>query len=90
MVTRKNLTRLYSSRMSPRQLVRILCNVYRASDDEVGNFVEKFAEIEGLMDTPIRSFPRQPRERLSLGLFYGFPCDFYLFDERFKIPECCA
>jgi capsular polysaccharide transport system ATP-binding protein len=71
--------------MSPRQLVRILCNVYYASDDEVGSFIENFSEIEGLMDTPVKALPRQQRERLALGLFYGLPCDFYLFDDQFKV-----
>jgi len=84
LVTRRSLMGLVSSMTSPRKLIRILCNVYNASDDEVGNFVENFAEIEGMMDMPFKALPRQSRDRLAIGLFYGFPCDFYLFDERFK------
>lgn len=76
------LLRFAPPRGTPRQLVRRLSNVYNADDQGISEFVEVFSELEGAMDTPIRELPRLARQRLSLGLFYGFPCDYYLFDEQ--------
>lgn len=74
------LLRFAPPRGTPRQLVRRLSKVYHADDERISEFVEIFSELGGVMDTPIRELPRLARQRLSLGLFYGFPCDYYLFD----------
>lgn len=78
----RGLLRFAPLRGTPRQLVRRLSKVYNVNERNISKFVEIFSELDGLMDTSIRELPRQARQRLSLGLFYGFPCDYYLFDEQ--------
>lgn len=67
---------------TPRQLIKRLSKVYRADEQDLFQFVEAFSELEGNMDSPIRLLSKGPRQRLAAGLFYGVPCDYYLFDER--------
>jgi ABC-type polysaccharide/polyol phosphate transport system ATPase subunit len=65
-----------------RQLIKLLSEAYRTDPDEVAAFVEPFARAEGVMDVPLRHLPKISRLRLSLALFYAFPCDLYLFQRR--------
>lgn len=70
---------------TPRQLVHRLAKAYEVDDWTLLRFVEEFSELEGRMDTPLRTFSREVAGRLSVGLFYGVPCDYYLFDGRFSV-----
>lgn len=73
----------YSTLFStPRQLIKRLSKVYQVDDRNLFEFVEAFSELEGTMDSPIRVLSKGARQRLAVGLFYGVPCDYYLFDER--------
>lgn len=67
---------------TPRQLVERLASFYQVDGWRVSRFVERFSDLRGGMDTPIRKLSREARQRLSFGLFYGVPCDYYLFDGR--------
>jgi capsular polysaccharide transport system ATP-binding protein len=69
---------------TPRQLAHRLATLYRADGQEVTRFVELFADLSAAMDVPTRRLSRRNLQRLNLALFYGLPCDFYLFDETFQ------
>lgn len=76
--------RLVPRTSTPRQLIRTLSKVYFVDAGDFAKFVETFAELKGLLDTPMQELTRQEIQRFGIGLFYGVPCDFYLFDEGFK------
>jgi len=64
-------------------LVERLAVLFRTSDSELMRYVEQFAELEGQMNVPVRQLTRHQRQVLNFALFYGLPCDLYLFDGRF-------
>lgn len=68
---------------TPRQLIQRLAKVYQVDDESLLRFVEVFSELDGAMDVQIRKLSKEGRRRLSTGLFYGVPCDYYLFDGRY-------
>ncbi len=77
------LLRFATALATPRQLIQRLAKVYEVDDQQLFRFVEDFSELEGAMDTTIRKFTKDETRRLGAGLFYGIPCDYYLFDGRF-------
>jgi capsular polysaccharide transport system ATP-binding protein len=48
-------------------------------------FVNEFAELGAAMDVPIKYLAPKAVQVLNLALFYGVPCDYYLFDQRITI-----
>ncbi len=83
------LLRYGGGRLTARQLVHQLAKVYRADGDEVEAFVDQLGVLGDVLSVPIRFLSRAMRHRLGLALFYGLPCDVYLFDNRvqFGPPE---
>lgn len=83
------LVRFGAGVTTPRQLARRLANLYSAEPEAVAHFVERFSGLAGAMDWPTRFLTRGERSRLGLALFYGLPCDFYLYDRRTgtKLPD---
>lgn len=71
--------------MTVRQLAHRLAKLYHADEMEIGYFVARFGSLEEYMDTPVRSLTTQLRGRLNHALFYGLPCDYYLFDGAFAL-----
>lgn len=74
------LTRSRETALTSRQLASRLARLYRADADEVVRFVGYFAEMERVMDAPIKALPQNIRQRLNYALAYAIPFDFYLFD----------
>jgi len=66
--------------MTVRQLIDRLAPLYGADGREVARFVAEFIDFGDLIDAQIKSLPSRLHQRLNLALFYGLPCDFYLFD----------
>jgi len=77
-----SLTFYATGRTTAAQLVHHLALLFRADPKELTAFVEAFADLQGQMNRPVSRLGRSPRQNLGLGLFYGLPCDFYLFDDR--------
>ncbi len=67
------------------QLAELMSVLFRTADSALARFVEQFAELEGQMNVPVRQLTRHQRQGLNVALFYGLPCDFYLFDGRFDL-----
>ena len=78
------LARFGAPPTTTRQLCHRLATLYHADFKEIDGFVEKFAELEGLMDRPMTTLTSRVRQKVSLALFYGLPCDLYLFDGAFE------
>jgi capsular polysaccharide transport system ATP-binding protein len=70
----------YGGNLSVRRVVDRLATVYGVDGPKLLEFVMNFAELQKLVDVPQSDLPIRIRQRLTLGLFYGLPCDFYLFD----------
>jgi capsular polysaccharide transport system ATP-binding protein len=70
----------YGGNLSPRRVVDRLAIVYGVDGPKLLEFVVNFAELQNLVDVPQGNLPPRIRQRLTLALFYGLPCDFYLFD----------
>jgi capsular polysaccharide transport system ATP-binding protein len=75
-----SLTRYGVARSTCRQLVHSLALLYQADAQEVCNFVERFVDLPGVMDISMNSLSARIRRKINLALFYGLPCDYYLFD----------
>jgi capsular polysaccharide transport system ATP-binding protein len=89
------IQRYVYGRTTARQLVHRLARLYLADPLDLAAFVEHFADFQGLMDYPLRSLPRQSIQKAAYALFYGLPCDLYLFDGRVpagppSLRERCA
>ncbi len=65
---------------TPKHLARRLATVYHADPLAVVDFVEQFSGLGRAMDLPVSTLTRIARQKLALALFYGLPCDYYLFD----------
>ncbi len=76
------LTRHGGGSTTSRQLVHRLATLYEADPEELSLFVQRFADLEKSMNVPIRFLPRPVHRKLNLALFYGLPCDYYLYDGR--------
>jgi capsular polysaccharide transport system ATP-binding protein len=70
---------------TPRQLISKLARIYQVDDAGLVFFVEQFANFGDTMDVQLRFLATSMRHKLSLALFYGIPCDFYLFDGRINL-----
>ena len=83
------LTRHASKLTSPRTLISHLSVLYRADPLELGRFVEEFGGVHDVMDIAVSRLTGPIRQKIDLGLFYGLPCDFYLFDNKVHLgpPE---
>jgi len=65
-----------------KQLVRRLATVFHVEPSHLEAFIVEFVGIKEVMSIPLVSLPRQVRQLFSYGLYYGLPCDYYLFDSR--------
>jgi len=63
-----------------RQLAIGLARLYHLKSDDFVRFVGSFADMEKMIDVPVRMLPKSARQRLKYALAYGIPFDFYLFD----------
>lgn len=72
-----------------RQLARRFASIYHADPRAVVDFVEALSGLGRAMDSPVGSLVKHARQKLGLALFYGLPCDFYLFDTFLgtKLPD---
>jgi ABC-type polysaccharide/polyol phosphate transport system ATPase subunit len=70
---------------TPQHLAEQLAVLYRADADRLGKFVAKLAGLEDLMTTPVRRLKPIAQQKLSWALFYGLPCDLYLFDGKSEV-----
>lgn len=77
---------------TPRQLIGRLAALFRYDPRELATFVGYLADLRRDMDVPIRNLAAAVRNKLSVALTYGVPCDYYLFDKRipFGPPEMQA
>ncbi len=84
-----NLVRYGGGRLTGRQIVHRLARVYRADGKEVEAFVDRLGLLGDALGVQVRLLSRAMRQRLGLALFYGLPCDLYLFENRvsFGPPE---
>jgi capsular polysaccharide transport system ATP-binding protein len=53
--------------------------------DPVFQFVAEFGELAAVMDVPVKYLAPKAIQVLNLALFYGAPCDYYLFDQRITL-----
>jgi capsular polysaccharide transport system ATP-binding protein len=67
-----------------RQVVRRLAAVFHVEPSYLEAFIADFVGLKEVMNIPLASLPRQARQLFGFGLYYGLPCDYYLFDA--KIP----
>jgi capsular polysaccharide transport system ATP-binding protein len=65
---------------TPRQAAIRVSRIYRFPAEDAVQFVERFGQLEGQMDTQLKALPRDVRQRLNPALGYAIPFDFYLFD----------
>jgi len=79
-----SLLRYVDVETTVEQLVRRLSPIYHADSDEMCRFVERFAGLDHAMTFPVYELTHLMRQRLHFALFYGFDCDFYLFDGNFE------
>ena len=79
---RPGLTRHATKLTTPRTLISHLSVLYRADAQELARFVEEFGDLHDVMDVAISRLTGLIRQRIDLSLFYGLPCDFYLFDNK--------
>ncbi len=63
------------------QNTRFLARIYGVDSDELGDFVQDFAEIGAHFFMPIRTYSSGMRARLSFGISMGIAFDTYLVDE---------
>jgi capsular polysaccharide transport system ATP-binding protein len=80
-----SLLRYTDAATTVEQLVHRLSPVYHADPDEMCRFVESFAGLDHAMGFVVHDLAHPVRQRLHYALFYGFDCDFYLFDGNFEI-----
>jgi capsular polysaccharide transport system ATP-binding protein len=66
--------------MTARQQAMRLARLYHVNPDAIVRFVEEFAEMHAMLDTPLKMLPKSARPRFSYALAYAIPFDFYLFD----------
>lgn len=79
------LSRHASGPVSPRQLIQRLSPYFHYDSAQVSDFVESFADLQHMMDRPVRNLTGKTLQALNLALFYGIPCDYYLFDQRINL-----
>jgi capsular polysaccharide transport system ATP-binding protein len=65
-----------------KQIVRRLATVFNVESSDLAAFIADFVGLKEVMDIPLASLPRQARQLFGFGLYYGLPCDYYLFDAR--------
>lgn len=79
-MTTTQLIRYCGAMSTPRQLIGGLAQAYHADPSRIVSFVEEFSGLHEALNIPGRYLARQAREKIALALFYGLPCDYYLFD----------
>jgi ABC-type polysaccharide/polyol phosphate transport system ATPase subunit len=73
-----------TARMTSAQLASRLARVYFVDHRGLIEWIESFLGHK-LPATPVAQLSIQARVKLALGLFWGLPCDYYLFDNRVPI-----
>ncbi|SFE41586.1 ABC transporter ATP-binding protein [Roseivivax sediminis] len=67
--------------LSGLQNTRFIARVYGVDTDELGAFVEEFAELGDHFNLPFRTYSSGMRSRLAFGVSMGIHFDTYLVDE---------
>jgi capsular polysaccharide transport system ATP-binding protein len=80
-----SLTRHAGGLTTPRQLVERLAPFLHYDPAQMSRFVDEFAELGAAMDVPVKYLVPKVVQALNLALFYGAPCDYYLFDQRIAL-----
>jgi capsular polysaccharide transport system ATP-binding protein len=70
-----------------KQIVRRLATVFNVEPSNLAAFIADFVGLKEVMDIPLASLPRQARQLFAFGLYYGLPCDYYLFDARIPMGK---
>lgn len=65
---------------SVRQNLMFAAQIYDADEDDLCAFVSDAAELEPMLDAPLKDLAAQERVNLSFALTYALPFDTYLFD----------
>lgn len=70
---------------TPRQLIARLAPFFNYEPTDMVDFIERFAGLQGRMDSPLQNLNPVTTQALNLALFYGIPCDYYLIDQRINL-----
>jgi len=73
--------------LTGRQNVRFIARVYGVDTEELLDFVQDFAELDGHFDLPVRSYSSGMKSRLAFGVSIGIPFDTYLVDEVTSVGD---
>jgi capsular polysaccharide transport system ATP-binding protein len=76
----RGMWRMAGASLTIRQVAGRLARLYHADANEVVEFVAQFADLHGMLDQPMISFPASIRQQFDFALAYAIPFDFYLFD----------
>jgi capsular polysaccharide transport system ATP-binding protein len=74
------MQRAASGQLTVRQVAFRLGGLYHMPPSQLIDFIMTVADAEEIIDLPIRTLPRQFRQRLALAFVYAIPFDWYLFD----------
>jgi len=73
--------------LSGRENVRFVSRIYGQNSKQVFNFVDEFAELDGFIDMPVKSYSSGMKARLAFGLSMAINFDFYLIDEVIAVGD---
>jgi capsular polysaccharide transport system ATP-binding protein len=74
-------TGTFHTMLSARENVSFLCQLYGMDEDEVGAWIEDFAEIGHYFDMPVGTYSSGMFARIAFATSFAFDFDLYLVDE---------
>ncbi|MFO1340047.1 MAG: ABC transporter ATP-binding protein [Burkholderiaceae bacterium] len=80
----------FQGSLSARDNVRFVCRVFGATGPEKREkieYVERFAEIGGYFDLPMRTYSPGMKSRVAFGISMAFDFDYYLIDEVMAVGD---
>ena len=70
-----------SNKLSGRQNLRFLTDVYGRDFNDVYDFVRDFSELGRYLDMPLKNYNTEMRSRLSVSAMFGLGFDYILVDD---------
>jgi capsular polysaccharide transport system ATP-binding protein len=71
----------FHGELTGRQNARFVARIYGLGTEEMEAFVEDFAELDGFIDMPVRTYSSGMKARLAFGVSLAAEFDCYLVDE---------
>lgn len=69
------------------QNAKFIARIYGVDTDELVNFVQNFAELDGYFHKPVRNYSSGMRSRLAFGVSMALQFDTYLVDEVTSVGD---